>query len=180
MNEVYVNSLVSHGVRVISDSGNLVTIDHNLFSELRKLQVNHKLFANFIDGLTEEKFPGFFWVGSAEEENNCKDYELLISNLYAFGESHQYFFLLGKDLLIAFKHHMSENAEEFLLKNAGKCNRVRMPFLIRFFPLELMQVASRLDEGTTRNESGTLEFLGNKFNILWPLDAEEVMVNVKS
>ena len=180
MNDIYFSSLAGHGVRLLSDSGNLVTVDQKLYSELERLKVNHKLFANFIDSLVEEKFPAFFWTGSTEEENPCKVYDLIVSNLYAFGQEFQYFFILGRDFILAFRHFMSESAEEFLLRNVRGCNKVRMPFVIRFFPLELVEVASRLDEGETRTDFDVLQFSGNKFNILWPFDAEEVTVNVKS
>ena len=180
MNDIYFNSLAGHGVKILSDSGNLVTVDQRLYSELERLNVSRKLFANFIDSLVEEKFPAFFWTGSSDEGSLCKVYDLVVSNLYALGQEFQYFFILGKDFIMTFRHFMSESAEEFLLRNARGCNKVRMPFVIRFFPLELVEVASRLDEGETRADFDVLQFSGSRFNILWPFDTEEVTVNVKS
>ena len=180
MNDIYFNSLAGHGVKILSDSGNLVIVDQRLYSELERLKVNRKLFANFIDSLVEEKFPAFFWTGSSDEGGSCKVYDLIVSNFYALGQELQYFFILGRDFIIAFRHFMSESAEEFLLRNARGCNKVRMPFVIRFFPLELVEVASRLDEGEARTDFDVLQFSGTRFNILWPFDTEEVTVNVKS
>lgn len=182
MFQTFFNSPSYPGVKILTSSGNLITLSPNLAYSLTSKGQDLKALANFIDAYVTEGEPPMFWtsVGVYENKGDCLNGVLFLTELFAKYNRLDLFVIFFKDLAIAFVPEASGDAAEFVLSNLAGCRTVDMLYVYKFFPLELMSKALKLDEGKVElGSDNTFVFMGKNLSVEWTFEANKVTLSVK-
>ncbi|MGC9105511.1 MAG: hypothetical protein ACP5HQ_03700 [Thermoprotei archaeon] len=180
MYELFFNSVSAPGVKVLTDSGNLVTISETLARELRARNSNLKAFANFVESYVNEGEPPFYWAVGITKEDECVKGLMFLADLSANLAMFQVFFILMNGLELAFVPEASTEAAEFIVRNLKSCASIEMLYSYKFFPLEIVSTASKLEPGHVMLErSGRLVYEGVRVRVEWPFESRELRLVVK-
>jgi hypothetical protein len=178
--ELFFNSVSAPGVKVLTDSGNLITISENLARELKVRNFNLKAFANFVESYVTEKEPPFYWAVGITKEGECLKGLMMLADLNANFTTLQVFFLLMNGLELAFVPEASAEAAEFIVRNLRSCTSIEMLYSYKFFPLEVVSVISKLESGyVTLERSDRLVYDGARVRVEWPFESREFKLVVK-